>query len=627
MNKFTKRLRAVWRRRQLDRDLDAELRFHLEMKAEEIGDRSEARRRLGNPLLLKEVCRELWTFQYLVSCWQDLRYALRTLAANPGVTIVAVLALALSIGANTTVFSVVSSALSFDMGVDQVERLVFISATDASRRDSFSQSYLDLRDFRPEIKSIQDLAAYRFVPVNLSDTRGLPERYSCVQMSANAFSVIEIKPVLGRSFSAEDERPDASPVLMLTYHIWQNRFGKDPAILGRTVKVDEVARTVIGVMPPNMRFPEDTDLWTPLSASDLLGNRNNRDLLLFGRLGDGVKLATARAEMDTIAYRLAARDPASYKGLVADVRPFLELIGVYDARSLLIAMLCALGFVLLIACADVANLLLARAAARSREISIRIAIGAGRGRIIRQLLIESLALAITGGFFGWLIALAGLRWFDAASSKSPRPSWVDFSMNTRAFVYLAAISLGAGILFGLAPALRLSKADVNSAVKDGGHGAAGGKQSRRLANLLVVFEMVLCVVLLAGAGLTIRSSINLYSSPIGVNPSSVLTMHINLPEAKYPRAADQISFHERLKTKLGSLPGVESVSLASHLPTSGWTEFAFEVDGAQQSDLNHLPATAGLVVGADYFRVMQVRPRRGRLSQTRTAPAALRWRS
>jgi len=613
MNKFGKRLRALWRRRQIDRDLDAELRFHLEMKAEETGDPWEARRRLGNPTLLKEVCRELWTFTYLESCWQDLRYALRTLAANPGVTMVALLALALSIGANTTVFTVVTSALSFDMGVDHIERMVFISATDASRRDSFSQSLPELRDFRTEIKSIQNLAAYRFVPVNVSDNSGLPERYSCVQMSANGFSVVGSKPVLGRSFAAEDERPDAPPVLMLTYHIWQNRFGKDPAILGRTIRVDEVPRIVIGVMPANMRFPEDTDLWTPLTFSDLAGNPNNRNLLLFGRLADGVKLSAARAEMDTIGHRLAARDPSSYKGLVADVRPFLELIGIYDARPLLLAMLCALGFVLLIACADVANLLLARAAARSREISIRIAIGAGRGRIIRQLLIESLALAITGGFFGWLIALGGLRWFDAASSKSPRPSWVDFSMNTRAFVYLSAISLGAGILFGLAPALRLSKVDVNSAVKDGGHGAAGGKQSRRMANLLVVFEMVSCVVLLAGAGLMIRSSINLYSAPVGVNPSNVLTMHINLPDAKYPRAEDQISFHERLKKKLESLPGVESASITSHLPTAGWTEFGFELDGAPPADPNHLAATSGLVVGADYFRVMQVRPQRGRL--------------
>jgi putative ABC transport system permease protein len=267
---------------------------------------------------------------------------------------------------------------------------------------------------------------------------------------------------------------------------------------------------------------------------------------------------------------------------------------------------------LLIACADVANLLLARAAARAREISIRIAIGAGRARIIRQLLVESVLLSSVAGLFGWLVALASLRWFDVATSKSPRPSWIDFSMNLHVFGYLAAISIGAGILFGLAPAFRLAKVDVNGAVKDGGHGAAGGRHGQRLATLLVVFEMVLCIVLLAGAGITIRSSINIYNTPIGVNTSNVLTMHINLPEAKYPRVNDQLSFHRSLKTKLESLPGVEVVSLASMLPTAGMLYFPYELEGRPPADPGHQPGTAALVVGADYFRVMQVRARRGR---------------
>ncbi len=220
-------------------------------------------------------------------------------------------------------------------------------------------------------------------------------------------------------------------------------------------------------MPPKIQFPEDTDLWAPLKLTA------DRNLLLFGRLRDGVALSKARAEMDTIAYRMMDRDPQSYKGLVADVHPFLEIIGVYDSRRLLIAVMFAVGFVLLIACADVANLLLARAASRAREISIRIAIGAGRARIVRQLLIESLMLASAGGLLGWLVAFGGLRWFDSFTSEFRRPSWIDFSMNARVFTYLAVITLGAGILFGLAPALRLAKVDVNSAVKDGGHGTAG----------------------------------------------------------------------------------------------------------------------------------------------------------
>jgi len=612
-SRFLKRLGFLARRRQLDRDLEDELAFHLDMQAADTGGVPEARRRFGNPTALKETCRELWTFTLLETCWQDIRYALRTLAKAPAFTIAAIAALAVGIGINTTVYTVVASALRFDAGVDHIERLVLISATDASGRDQFSQSYSDFEDFRSELKSIPSLAAYRFVSANVSDQSGLPERYACVQMSTNGFSVAGTKPALGRDFTAGDERGDAPRVLMPAYHVWQGRYGQDPTILGRTVRVDEVPRTIIGVMPRNMRLPEDTDLWTPLAQPDLPAGRNAQNLFLFGRLGDGVKLASARAEMDTIAHRLASKDQAAYKGLVADVLPLLEIIGIYNARPLLVAMLFAVGFVLLIACADVANLLLARAAARAREISIRVAIGAGRAGIIRQLLIESVLLSIAAGFVGWLLALAGLRWFDISSSHSPRPSWIEFSMNTRAFLYLAAISIGSGILFGLAPALRLSKLDVASAVKDGGHAATGGRRGRYLASLLVVCEMALCIVLLTGAGLMIHSAVNVYAAPIGVNSSNVLSMHINLPEAKYPRASDEILFHQRLKAKLESLPGVQSAALASELPSTGWADFQYELDGATPADPGYLPATGGLVIGADYFRVMQVAPWRGRL--------------
>ena len=272
-------------------------------------------------------------------------------------------------------------------------------------------------------------------------------------------------------------------------------------------------------------------------------------------------------------------------------------------------MLVAVSFVLLIACTDVANLLLAKAAARRREISIRIAIGAGRARIIRQLLIESVLLSLLGGFFGWLIALGTLRWFDHVTAEAGRPAWQDFSMNPGIFAYIAAISICTGILFGIAPALRLAKVDVNSGVKDGGNAAAGGTRGRRLANLLVTFEMLLAVVLLAGAGLLIRSSLKVYGASIGVNPSNVLTAHINLPEAKYPRAEDQVSFHRELKRRLEALPGVQSVALASAIPVLGYgiAGFSCELEDLSQT------AVRGIIVDADYFRVMQVRPEQGRL--------------
>jgi putative ABC transport system permease protein len=607
MNRFLKRFRALWRRRQLDRDIDAELQFHRDMQATE-----ESPHPFGNATLLQETCRDLWAFTWIETFWQDIRYAARTLAHSPGFTIVAVVALGLGIGANTTVYTVVSSALAFSMGVDHIERLVIITASDASRRDPFSQSYAGYVDLRAEVKSIQSLAAYRMVPVNVSDRTSLPERFTCVQMSANGFAVAGTKPVLGRAFTFDDERPGAPPVVMLAYHVWQDRYGRDPAILGRVIRMDDVPRTVIGVMPAKMRFPEDTDLWTPL-VPDLQSGRAARNVLLFGRLADGVKLPSARAEMDTIAHRLETKAPDSYQGLIVDVQPFLNVIGIYTVRRLLIVVVCAVGFVLLIGCADVANLLLARAAARAREISIRIAIGAGRARIIRQLLVESVLLSTVAGVLGWLVALVSLRWFDVATSNPTRPSWINFSIDLHVFVYLAAISIGAGILFGLVPAFRLAKVDVNSAVKDGGHGAAGGRRGQHLASALVVFEMVLCIVLLTGAGLMIRSAINTYRMTLGVNASNVLTMLINLPEAKYPRANDQVSFHRRLKTRLESLPGVEVVSLASSMPTGYVRYFPYELDGQPPAEPGNRPVTAGLIVGADYFRVMQVRARRGRV--------------
>ena len=612
MNRLRKRLRALWRRRQLERDLQDEIAFHLAMQAEEGMNPSTARRRFGNPTLLIESCRELWMFATLETWWQDVRYAVRTLARSPTVTWVAVIALALGIGANTTMFTVIHSALSFQMGVDQIERLVIITPGLGPPRGAFGQSFPGFLDLRTRVKSISNLAAYRMALVNVSDAHALPEVYSAVQMTASGWGLVSRKPVLGRVFTSEDERPDAASALVLSHRVWRNRYGEEPSILGKVIRVDEVPRTVIGVMPAGMQFPEDTDLWTLLTPSDLLSGAGQRSPIVFGRLTDGVTLAAARSEMDAVARSLSVEYPRKFQGLIVDLRPFLEMIGIYAVRVLLIAVLGAVTFVLLIVCADVANLLLARAAARAREISIRIAIGAGRARIIRQLLVESTLLAIAGGFGGWLVAIAALRWFDGLTLNLRRPSWVDFSLNTRAFLYLAVISIGAGILFGLAPALQLSKLDVNTGIKDGGRGAEGGMRGRRISNLLVVFQMALCVVLLAGAGLMIHSSVKLYNAPMALNPANVLTMRISLPEIKYPRSEDRISFYRRLKAKLSALPGVQAVAVTSNAPLSGSIAFRGEPEGAAVSDSNHALPGSALLVDADYFRTLQIRLRRGR---------------
>jgi predicted permease len=609
MKRLDKKLRALWKRRQLDRDLQDELQFHLEMAAEESGGATNARRRFGNAASIGERCRDLWTFGRLETLWQDVRYAARTLTGNPGFSAVAVIALALGIGANTAMFTIVNGAFSWDMGLPHKDRIVVVNITDRTHSQDFAATYEDFRDLRGRVRSLAGLAAYEFRAVNVSDQAGLPERYNCVLTSANGNAVAEQKPLLGRDFAPEDEKPGATPVVLMGHRVWQQRYGGDVAIVGRTIRVDEVPVKVIGVMPPGKRFPEDTDFWAPLIPSE---TRQSRGMMLYGRIADGVTLSAARAELNTLVQQLAARRPDGDQGLIAAVQPILAITGAYAMRPLLAVLFGAVGFVLLIACADVANMPLARAAGRAREISIRLAIGAGRARIIRQLLIESTMLSVAGGVLGLAVAIGGLRWFEAGTQHVVKPPWLNLTLDHTAFGYLAAISVATGLLFGLAPALRLAKVDLHSSLKDGGYGTAGGRRTLRLASVLVAFEMALCVTLLAGAGLMIRSTANLYATPIGADITNVLTMRISLPETKYRRDEDEVRFHEALSQRLTALPGVETAAVVSNLPLGGWAQFPYELEGAAAS--TGRPATLRAIAAtADSFRVWKVRARRGRL--------------
>ena len=610
---------ALWRSR-MEREMDAELRFHMEAFSEDlVGSgvpREEAVRRarieFGGVERAKDECRDALALRLTDHVARDVRFGLRLLIKNPGFTAAAVIALALGIGADTAMYSIVNGALSWDFGLDNRDRIVIVNSVNTGRTQEWGASYPDFRDFRTQAKSLGGLAAYQFTTVNLSDNSTLPERYYCAQMSANGFSVVQQKPLLGRDFIAEDERQGAPAVIMLAYHVWRDRYAQDPAILGKTVRVDEVPRVVIGVMPPGRRFPEETDLWIPLVPDTTLARRNTRGLMLFGRLGDRRSLASARAEFRALAQGLAAQYADTNKDITADVRPIMEITGLYYIKPLFFALFGAVGFVLLIACADVANMLLARAGERSREVSIRVAIGAGKVPIIRQLLMESVVLSIAGGFLGLLVAVGGLRWFDRGMGSAAKPVWLHLTLDRDALLYLAAISIGTGILFGLAPALRLAKTDVNAALKDGGSGVSGSKFGLRLSNLLVTFQMALCVVLLAGAGLMIRSAVKLYSAPVGVNITKVLTMRVHLPEKKYATPESWKAFHENLQKRLSALPGVESASVASQLPFGGWTTFVFELEGSKNNEAQP-PETGGLVVGNNYFQTMEVQPQRGRV--------------
>ncbi len=548
--------------------------------------------------------------------FEDIRFGLRKLATDPGFTLTAVVALALGIGANATVFAIANGVLFKNMPfVD--DRILYLETRNLDRADRNSAvSWPDFRDWRAQVKSFEALGAYNFDQFNVTDKSGVPGRNNVSQITANTFSMIGQKPIIGRDFTADDEAPGANPVAILGYHLWEDRYGKDPAILGQSIRVNSVPTTIVGVMRNGLRFPVDTELWTVLHpGADEAEKRSARNFSAFGRMTGAATQKQAAAEMLSIGHNLEAAYPETNKGISAVAQTFSQEFTGPEIDLLLAALMGSVLFVLLIACANVANMLLARAVERSREISIRIALGAGRWRIIRQLLIESVMLSIAGGVLGWPISIWGIRAFDLAV-RNQIPAWMNFTMDYRGFAYLAAVSIGTGLLFGLVPALRLSKLDVNSSLKDGSRGSSGGKRGKYLSAVLVVAEMSLAVVLLAGAGLMIRSFLNIYRLQTGVNQKNVLVMRIFLPEAKYSREADQISFHDRLKSRLDALPGVAVSSLAMFMPTGGAMEFPYELEGSPQIDEKLKPNLSLIVISPDYFHAMDLKALRGRFFTT-----------
>jgi putative ABC transport system permease protein len=542
----------------------------------------------------------------------DFRFGLRSMRKNPGFTATAVIALALGLGANATVFAIANGLLFRTMpGVDH--RILYLSTRNPSHgQPSLGVSWPDFRDWHAQVHSFDALGAYDFKFLsNVSDNSGLPARYNVSAMSANSFAAIEQKPLLGRDFTADDEKPGAPSVAILGYGVWQDRYASDPSALGKTIRINDKPTTVIGVMPKGLRFPLDSDLWTALRPGVDSKNRGSRNLNVFGRLAPGASQRSAIAEMRLIMRNLESAYPSSNSGIEAVVHTQSEELNGPGLTLLVVSLIGAVSFVLLIACANVANLLLARALDRSREISIRIALGAGRRGIIQQLLAESVLLSATGGVLGWLLALWGVQAFRSAVIDRV-PVWVDFSMDYRGFAFLAAISLGTGLLFGLAPALRLSRLSVNSNLKEQGRGNSGGSRGKLLTGALVVTEMALAVVLLAGAGLMIRSFLNIYTLKTGVNEKNVLVMRLFLPEARYLHDEDQVAFHERLKSRLDVLPGVQISSIAEFMPTGGSRNQPFEMNGATPVDERARPTAGVEVVSADYFRAMGVKLLRGR---------------
>jgi putative ABC transport system permease protein len=545
---------------------------------------------------------------------QDLRYGIRMLAQKPGFTVAAVLALALGIGANSAIFSVVNAVLLRSLPYKEPNHLIMVQSTKRQdSRRSGSASYLDFVDWKNQNQVFDDMAAFRDKGYTVTGADE-PERIDGARVSAGFFPLLGVEAHLGRGFLPEDDKPKGERVVVISHGLWQRRFGGDPNIIGQSLTLDGNSHTVVGVLPAGFNFPiniEKADVWSPLALDgQITEQRGAHYLKVIARLKPGVSLGAARAEMETIASRLEQQYPEENTDrVVALYSLYDQLVG--SIRPALLVLLAAVGFVLLIACSNVANLLLARAAARQKEIAIRMALGASRGRIVRQLITESLILAAVGGGAGLLLALWGVESLIALSPANlPRLSGVGVDGWVLGFTFL--VSIMTGIIFGLAPALKASKPDLNTALKEGGRGSTEGFSGRRLRNLLVITEMALALMLLISAGLLIRSFVRLQQVNAGFDAKNVLTMQVELPESRYKQGVQISAFFEQTLERIKALPGVESAGGVSVLPLSGNNmRTSFVVENRPAPTPGQEPLAQLRAVTPGYFRTLRIPLLRG----------------
>src|SRR5262245_23417143 len=580
------RLLGLFKDRRADQELDDEIETHMRLLTEryvrqgmtEDEASRAARRQFGNVTLLKETNREMRGFRLIETIVQDLKYGLRMLKRTPGLTVVAVLTLTLGIGANTAIFSVVNAVLLRPLPYTDPDRLVTASlyrkVTDG--HTLLSPNFLN---WRAQSQSFEQMAAYTIGTSDLTGN-GEPERLTAGLVSAELFSTLAAPPALGRGFTAAEDQPNGALAVILSHRLWQRRFGGDPQLIGRAITLDGQSRTVVGVMPSGFQFPAELDLWLPLNL-DTSGSRKEMVFVnVVGRLKPGVTMEAARTDLSTILRRVSRPAPNDNSDVQVRVIKLHErLVG--DSQQALLAMFGAVAFVLLIACANVANLLLARASTRQKEMAIRAAVGAGRPRLVRQLLAESLLLSMVGGGAGLALATLGVKLLVRMNPEGVA-RLQESSVDGRALGFTCVIAVLTGLLAGVFPALQASKTDVNETLKAQPAVRPSSRGARRTLPSLMIAEIALALVLAVGAGLMIKSFLRLLSVPKGFNPESVLTLVLSPRRAKYPPGSPRLkSYYEEALARVQTMPGVQSASLTSFLPLAGRTfrKMGFQIEG------------------------------------------------
>lgn len=553
--------------------------------------------------------------------WQELRVAVRLLLKDRWFTAVAAIALGLGIGVNNTVFTLVNAVMLRGLPFDDPDRIISIGMTDLRGR-SLGVSRLDFEDWRDGATSFAGLALIQFAPMNVSEEGRVPEQYQGTYNSANMFHLIGQRPQLGRDFRPDDDRPGAAGAVIISDGLWKNRYGSERGVLGRVVKVNDVICTIVGVMPPDMNFPYNNDVWLPFSQLPVQVRESTRGVRAFqamGLLAPGVTLAQARGDIERISSRLARDFADTNKDLRPSVVTYNERVsGGPTIRLILRSMMGAVAFVLLIACANVSNLLLVRSTLRSREIAVRVAIGATRWRVVRQLLVESALLAAISGALGLGLSLLGLRLFDSLVTEVGKPYWMTFTLDGRVLAFLVAVCAGTSMIFGLAPALHLSKTDVHEVLKDaGGRSGASGSRARRWTNALIVVELALTIVLLAAAGFMMRGFVAMYQMNVGVETSHLLTMRLALPLAKYARPESRTQLYQQLEERLRGISAIQTSGLTSNGPMQGGFLRLLSIDSRPTPPGERLPEVTMVSVSPSYFTTLGAPVVRGRTLEER----------
>lgn len=620
------RVRTVFLRRRLESDLEDEMQFHIAMREEREraagaspGEaRAAARRQFGNVTSVVETCRELWTFVWLETWWQDMRYAVRQLRRSPGFTALAAATLGLGIGATSAIYSMMDAMLWRRLVLPHAEQLVVLVQAVPGQPHFWSQaSPADIADLRQNSSVLESLAGWRIDMANLVDAGGEALRLESTGVTANLFDVLGVAPALGRTFHAGEDQPGSDREVVLGDSLWRRRFGGDRALVGRSIRLDDQNYTVIGIMPPNFRFPTPwREMWVPLALTP--EERTSRNALLLesvGRLKPGRTPAQFAAEVAGMALRLEKEHPDTntnrrFMAWTFERYTTGSLIMVYSAMLLGSAF-----FVLLIACVNVANLQFARAAGRWREVAVRTALGAGRQRLLRQLLTESMVLAAVGAVLGLLLAKWGLHFIRAgvpAELEHYMPGLAGMGLNPQVLRFTLTAALGSGILAGLLPAWRSSRPNLIEALKDG-VSSGGGPRRNRLRAVLMGGEIALAVVLLAGAGLMVRGFQSLVGGSTNLRPASMLTLRLSLTENKYREDHQVAAFYREVLRRLVALPGVRSAVAVTALPYSRHRSMLPVTIEGRPVEPGKLTSAQVQSVSPEYFAAMFIPLREGRL--------------